>query len=74
MTSGCDGPVAGRDRSARCARRWLAAHQEDETIQSDLLEPPQALGWIGFKDWAVQVRVMAKTKPGKPWSVMMALR
>jgi small conductance mechanosensitive channel len=51
-----------------------ARAQEDEAIKADLLEPPQALGWIGFKDWAVQVRLMAKTKPGKQWGVMMALR
>jgi moderate conductance mechanosensitive channel len=48
--------------------------QADETIQSDLLEPPQALGWIGFNDWAVQVRLVAKTKPGQQWSVATALR
>lgn len=48
--------------------------QQDEAIRADLLEPPQALGWIGLKDWAVQVRLMAKTKPGKQWGVMMALR
>ena len=48
--------------------------QEDETIKADLLEPPEALGWIGFKDWAVQVRIMARTRPGKQWGVMMVLR
>jgi small conductance mechanosensitive channel len=48
--------------------------QADETIQSDLIELPQALGWIGFSDWAVQVRLVAKTKPGKQWGVAMALR
>jgi len=48
--------------------------QADETLQPDLLEPPQALGWIGFNDWAVQVRLVAKTKPGQQWSVAMALR
>jgi moderate conductance mechanosensitive channel len=48
--------------------------QADETVQPDLLEPPQALGWIGFNDWAVQVRLAAKTKPGQQWSVAMALR
>jgi small-conductance mechanosensitive channel len=41
---------------------------------SDLLEPPQALGWIGFKDQGVQVRILAKTKPGKQWGVLMALQ
>jgi small-conductance mechanosensitive channel len=48
--------------------------QADETIQPDLLESPQALGWIGFNDWAVQVRLVAKTKPGQQWSVATALR
>jgi len=48
--------------------------QEDETIKGDLLEAPQTLGWIGLKDWAVQVRIMAKTRPGRQWAVMMALR
>jgi small-conductance mechanosensitive channel len=32
------------------------------------------LGWIAFKDWAMQVRLIAKTMPGKQWKVMMALR
>jgi small-conductance mechanosensitive channel len=48
--------------------------QADETIQPYLLEPPQAVGWIGFNDWAVQVRLVAKTKPGQQWSVATALR
>jgi len=48
--------------------------QADETIQGDLLEPPGASGWIGFSDWAVQVRLSAKTKPGKDGDVAMALR
>jgi small-conductance mechanosensitive channel len=48
--------------------------QADGTIQPDLLEPPQAVGWIGFNDWAVQVRLVAKTKPGQQWSVATTLR
>ncbi len=48
--------------------------QADATIKADLLEPPQAVGWIGFKDRAVQVRLMAKTRPGQQWAVAMALR
>lgn len=50
------------------------AAQEDESIQADLLEPPQVLGWVGLKEWAVQVQLMAKTAPGKQWGVAMALR
>jgi small conductance mechanosensitive channel len=48
--------------------------QTDEAIKDVLLEAPQALGWVALKDWAVQVRLMAKTAPGKQWGVMMALR
>lgn len=48
--------------------------QADDSIKGDLLEPPEALGWIGLRDWAVQVRLMAKTLPGKQWGVMMVLR
>jgi small conductance mechanosensitive channel len=58
----------------RALERAAAQAAGDETVQADLLEPPQALGWIGFKDWAVQVRLTAKTRPGKQWDVMMALR
>jgi small conductance mechanosensitive channel len=58
----------------RALEAAAAQAQADESIKADLLEPPQALGWIGFKDWAVQVRVMAKTAPGKQWGVTMALR
>lgn len=48
--------------------------QADEALKAYLLEPPQALGWIGFKEWAAQVRVLVKTVPGKQWDVAMALR
>jgi moderate conductance mechanosensitive channel len=48
--------------------------QADPAIKDYLLEQPEAQGWIGFKDWAVQVRLMARTLPGKQWEVMMALR
>lgn len=48
--------------------------RDDPEIKDDLLEPPQASGWVGLKDWAVQVRLMAKTKPGKQWQVASRLR
>lgn len=48
--------------------------QADATLSPLLLETPQALGWVALKDWAVQVRLMAKTAPGKQWAVMTALR
>jgi len=51
-----------------------AQAQADQALQAKLLEPPQALGWIGLTDWAVQVRLTAKTKPGKQWEVTRTLR
>ncbi len=47
---------------------------DDATVGGDLLEAPQSLSWIGFSDWAMQVRLMAKTQPGKQWGVMMVMR
>jgi small conductance mechanosensitive channel len=65
---------ADMQKVSRALEAAAARAQSDESIKGDLLEPPEALGWIAFKDWAVQVRLMAKTLPGKQWKVMMALR
>jgi moderate conductance mechanosensitive channel len=46
----------------------------DPAIQDDLLEEPQAVGWVGLKDWAVQVRLMVKTRPGRQFQVAGVLR
>ncbi|MEW6094794.1 MAG: mechanosensitive ion channel family protein [Chloroflexota bacterium] len=46
----------------------------DQAIRSDNTEPPKASGWVGFNDWSVELRLMARTKPGKQWSVAMELR
>jgi small conductance mechanosensitive channel len=48
--------------------------QEDETIRADVLDPPQVVGWAGFKDWAVLMRIIAKTMPGSQWKVATTLR
>ncbi|MBL8055112.1 MAG: mechanosensitive ion channel family protein [Anaerolineales bacterium] len=58
-------------RALEAAARRAAA---DEALKPLLLEAPQALGWVALKDWAVQVRLLAKTAPGKQWAVMTALR
>jgi small-conductance mechanosensitive channel len=39
-----------------------------------LLEVPQVLGPMSLGDWAVTVRVMVKTRPGKQWEVARELR
>ncbi|MCS6910673.1 MAG: mechanosensitive ion channel family protein [Anaerolineales bacterium] len=46
----------------------------DEAVKDDLLEAPQVQGWVGLRDWSVQVRLLARTLPGKQWGVMMAMR
>ena len=48
--------------------------QTDEKIASVILEVPYALGWTSFTDWAVQMQVIAKTKPGQQWIVARAVR
>jgi len=62
---------------SKVVRALEAAAQKvgaDAGLQAHLIEPPQAMGWVGLKDWAVQVRLMARTVPGKQWDVAMALR
>jgi small-conductance mechanosensitive channel len=46
----------------------------DETIKADLMETPQILGWNSFNEWAVQVRLSAKTQPGKHGGVERLIR
>jgi moderate conductance mechanosensitive channel len=48
--------------------------KDDEEFKDALLEEPQTFGWLGFKDWAVQVRLTAKVKPGQQWAVSRAMR
>lgn len=52
----------------------LEQAQQDPEIAPLLLEPPALQGWSGLTDRAVQVRVMAKTKPGQQFRVANVLR
>jgi small-conductance mechanosensitive channel len=47
---------------------------QDPDLGPQLLEPPQVLGPLSLGDWAVTVRVMVKTSPGKQWEVARELR
>ena len=58
-------------RALEAAMQKVAA---DETIKSDLMEAPQILGWNSFTNWAVQVRLSAKTLPGKHGGVERLMR
>jgi small-conductance mechanosensitive channel len=43
-------------------------------LKAVLIEPPQIQGWNSMNDWAVQVRLTAKTLPGKQAVTASALR
>ncbi|MBL7063915.1 MAG: mechanosensitive ion channel family protein [Anaerolineae bacterium] len=46
----------------------------DPAFKLQLLEPPQVMGPISLGDWALTVRVMVKTQPGKQWGVARELQ
>lgn len=47
---------------------------QDEEFASLLLEEPVVTGVEALGDWAVTVRIMVKTRPGKQWQVARQLR
>jgi small-conductance mechanosensitive channel len=47
---------------------------QNADFADQLLEPPTVLGPLSLGDWAITVRVMVKTLPGKQWGVAVALR
>jgi len=47
---------------------------QDATIRPYMLENPVILGWNSISDWAVQVRIQAKTLPGKQNEVAVVIR
>jgi len=65
---------ADMDQALRTLEDAMRKAQTDDAVRIDLLEPPQVQGWVGFKEGAIQVRMTAKTRPGKQWHVAMALR
>jgi moderate conductance mechanosensitive channel len=48
--------------------------QDDPETRDALLSPPEIVDWTNLSEWSIQVRVMAKTLPGKQWGVGRALR
>jgi len=50
------------------------AFAQDPDFKPQLLEPPQVMGPISLGDWAITVRVMVKTHPGKQWQVARELQ
>ena len=45
-----------------------------EALKPLLLETPQIVGWNNMTEWGVQVRIMAKTHPGKQYEAAVILR
>jgi hypothetical protein len=45
----------------------------DTSVNSFLLGEPEAISWTNLTEWGVQMRVMAKTQPGKQWAVSRML-
>jgi moderate conductance mechanosensitive channel len=62
------------DRALQVLEDAAQAFAQDPEFAPYLLEPPQVLGPLDLGDWAVTVRVMAKTRPGKHWEVTRALK
>ncbi|MDY6877289.1 MAG: mechanosensitive ion channel family protein [Chloroflexota bacterium] len=54
--------------------RVAEAFAQDPTFEPQLLEPPQVVGPVSLGDWAITVRVMVKTQPGKQWGVARELQ
>jgi small conductance mechanosensitive channel len=51
-----------------------AQFAQDPAFQQDLQEKPQVMGPISLGDWAITMRVMAKTAPGKHWATARELQ
>ena len=51
----------------------LMVKSDPQTTEA-ILDAPKAFGWTGFTDWAVQVQMIVRTKPGMQWSIGRALR
>jgi small-conductance mechanosensitive channel len=61
-------------RAIRVLEEVAETFAQDPDFESQLLEPPQVLGPLSLGDWAVTVRVMVKTQPGKQWEVARELQ
>jgi len=46
----------------------------DPTVNGFLLGEPESITWTNLTEWGVQMRVMAKTLPGKQWAAAQRLR
>jgi len=52
----------------------VARLKSDTSVNSFLLGEPEAITWTNLTEFGIQMRVMAKTLPGKQWAVSRMLR
>jgi len=62
------------DRVLAVLEREAEAFAQDPQVADQLIEAPSVIGPLSLGDWAVTVRVMVKTLPGKHWGVGQILR
>jgi small-conductance mechanosensitive channel len=62
------------DRALHVLEKVAETFARDPAFEPQLLEPPQVMGPISLGDWAITVRVMVKTEPGKHWGIARELR
>jgi small-conductance mechanosensitive channel len=52
----------------------MAQLKADASVNTFLLGEPETVTWSNLTEWGVQLRIMAKTLPGKQWAVGRMLR
>lgn len=57
------------DRALGILQESAEAFAREPDLGSQLLEPPAVMGPISLGDWAITVRVTAKTHPGRQWEI-----
>lgn len=62
------------DRVLDVLKKTADIFGQDPTFGRHLLESPTVLGPLDLGDWAVKIRVMTKTLPGKQWEVTRELK
>jgi small conductance mechanosensitive channel len=62
------------DHALRVLSEAAEAFAQDPDFGPQLIETPQILGPFSLGDWAITVRVVLKTQPGKHWGVARELR
>lgn len=65
---------ADLDRALAVLTESANAFVQDPAIAPNVLEPPQVMGPVSLGDWAANVRVMVKVKPGKQLELARELR